>query len=199
MAAVMAMAGGATSGIGALTQGQDQSNALTTSARIQRENATEALQKGAFDAQRQELIGGQKIGAADAAYGASGVTSTSGSVMDEMAMSHANLEMDRLNILHGADIRSINYNNQASMDSLGAEQTLKGSYMNAVASLFGAGSKAYGYGAGVNAGKIDSYDGYAGSGGESVSSSGGGGGMDFGYGSRMASSYTDVNSPGGYG
>lgn len=148
---------------GSLIQGQQQSNALDTAAQVQRENASEALQKGAFDAQRQQLIAGQKIGSAEAAFGASGTTSDSVSAMNVLASSHANAEMDRLNILHGADIRAINYKNQATMDELGAKQTLQGSYFNAVSSIFMGGTKAYSYGMGANSGYSATADtGYSG-------------------------------------
>jgi hypothetical protein len=51
--------------------------------------------------------------------------------------SHQNAELDRLNILHGADIRAINYENQAAMDKFGADSAIKGSYWSALGSITG--------------------------------------------------------------
>ncbi len=141
--------GSGTQAVGALIAGQQQSNALDTSAEIQRRNASEAKAAGEFNAHRQELIAGQKIGTTEAAFGASGISTDSGSALDVLMMAHTNAELDRLNILHGADIKAINYQNQASMDELGAKQTLQGSYFNAFSSVVMGGGKAYGAGAGT--------------------------------------------------
>ena len=144
----LSLFGGVTSAFGDIVQGQAQGNALDTASDIQKTNARIAEEAGNFNAQKIELAGGQKIGREEAAYGASGVTSTSGSVLNVLAMSHANMELDRLNILHGADIRSINDLNQASMDSIGAQSARTGSYLNAFGSVFGGAAKAYGNQAG---------------------------------------------------
>jgi hypothetical protein len=49
--------------------------------------------------------------------------------------SHMNSELDRMNILHGADIRAINYQNQASMDRYGGENAKLGGYWKALGAL----------------------------------------------------------------
>ncbi len=131
------MAGGAISAYGQIQQGKSTSDSLKAQANNLDQQAAEAEQKGAFDAMRQQLVSGAKIGESVAAYGAAGVTSQSGSVLDVVQASHQNAELDRLNILHGADIRAINYQNQASMDRFGAESAIKGSYWSALGSLTG--------------------------------------------------------------
>ena len=149
MAAGMAASGGVQAA-GALIQGQSSANSLDAQADLNIENANEAEQQGAFDATKSTIQAGHKIGSEVANYGASGVTSTSGSVMAVLGASAANAELDRLNILHGADIKSIQYQNQASMERLGATSAIVGSYFSAAGAAGGAAAKAYGTGEGAD-------------------------------------------------
>lgn len=135
---------------GALYQGQAQSSALDRAALIQRQNAALDLQTGQANADRMMINANRKIGAATTGYAASGVTADSGSALAVLAASHANAELDKQNILHGAIVRATNYNNQASMDEAGAKSALQGSYMNAVSSLVMGGSKAFGASSGIS-------------------------------------------------
>ena len=127
--------GGVLSAYGDIMQGQMTSQSLQAQAKLQEEQANEAGEAGQFNAARSMLISGQKIGQSIASYGASGVTQGSGSVQDVLGASAANAELDRLNILHGADIKAINYNNQASLDRYGADSALQGSYWKAAGSI----------------------------------------------------------------
>lgn len=135
MAAAIPLAGGAISAYGDVQQGQMTSDSLNRQADNLMQQAAEAEQKGQYDAMRQQIGADHKIGQSIAAYGASGVTSNSGSVLDVIHASHMNSELDRLNILHGADIRAINYQNQASMNRYGAESAKLGSYWKALGAL----------------------------------------------------------------
>jgi hypothetical protein len=146
--------------VGALYEGQAQSSSLDRAALIQRQNAALDLQSGQANADRMMISANQKIGAATTGYAASGVTADSGSALAVLAASHANAELDKQNILHGAIVRATNYNNQASMDEAGAKSALQGSYMNAVSSLMMGGSKVFG----ASAGSTDQYQGMKNSG-----------------------------------
>lgn len=139
MAAGMAFGSGLQA-IGALQQGQATANSLNAQADLQIQNAAEAEAAGRFNAMRSTLNANQKIGTIAANYGASGVTSASGSVQAVLTASASNAEMDRLNILHGADLQSIQYENQASMERRGAQSAITGSIFSAV----GAGAQAGG-------------------------------------------------------
>lgn len=134
MAAALPVVGSAVSAYGALQAGQSTSQALNAQADLAIQNAQEAEDKGQFDANRQMLIAGKRIGESTAAYGAAGVTE-SGSVVAVHQSSMANAELDRLNILHGADVRAIQYRNQAAMNRYGAESAIKGSYWQAAGYL----------------------------------------------------------------
>ncbi|MEO8837536.1 MAG: hypothetical protein ABI351_02360 [Herbaspirillum sp.] len=153
MAAGM-IAGGAIGGIGALMSGQSQYDSLNAQADLQQKNAQEALAQGQFNANKSALQSGQRIGDTTAAFGAGGVRSNSGSVMAVLGASAANAELDRLNILHGADMRAINYQNEASMERVGAQNAKVGSYFSAFGSVAGAGARAYSGGIG-NTGALD--------------------------------------------
>jgi hypothetical protein len=131
------MLGGPFNAAGDIVQGQMTSQTLDAQAGLADANAQEAENQGQYNATRQSLISSQKIGESEAAYGASGVTSSSGSVADVIGASNANAEMDRLNILHGADIKALNYNNQALMDRYGAASATYGSYWAAAGAITG--------------------------------------------------------------
>lgn len=139
-----AAAGEGISGIGDLIGGQSSSNALQMQADLQMKNAAEAEAQGAVDANKSSLISGHQIGSEVASFGASGVTSNSGSVQAVLSASASNAEMDRLNILHGADIRSIQYQNQASMERMGAASAKQGSMFSAGGMFAMMGSKLFG-------------------------------------------------------
>jgi hypothetical protein len=135
MAAPLILAAAAVSAVGSLTQGQATSSALNAQAKLQQQNANEAEAQGQFEATKQGIVAAQKIGAIRANYGASGVTLNSGSAQAVLGASAANAELDRLEILHGTDVKAINYNNQASMNMYGANSAQAGSYLNAVGGL----------------------------------------------------------------
>lgn len=141
MAAALAIGAGV-SAIGAIQQGQATSDSLNTQADMQIANASQAEAEGNFNAMKSMLYSNQKIGAITANYGASGVTSASGSVQDVLTSSAANAELDRLNILHGADLKAIQYENQASMERKGAQSAESGAMFSAVGSIFKAAGTA---------------------------------------------------------
>ena len=148
MAAAIPLVGAGISAYGSVEQGKMTSDSLNTQAQNLRAQAAESEAQGAYNAQRQQIMAGAKIGSETASFGASGVKANSGSALDVIQASHQNAEMDRLNILHGADIKAINYSNQASMDQYGAESALKGGWMKAIGSLAQGGAQAYLYGMG---------------------------------------------------
>ena len=132
--------GGATQGIGALIQGMAQGNALDFQATVAGQNANEAIDQGNFNAQKSQLISGERIGAIQAGYGASGVSGNSGSAAAVLMSSASNAELDRLNILHGADIKATNFQNQMSLDRMGASSSRTGGFLNGVSGLVTSGA-----------------------------------------------------------
>jgi hypothetical protein len=112
--------GGILSGYGSFLAGIEKAKALEFQADVADRNANEAIQQGSFNAFRARLRGQQVLGAAKANYGASGVSTAYGSGAAVLMSSAALSELDRLNILHGADIKAANYENQARIDRFGA-------------------------------------------------------------------------------
>lgn len=140
MAAGMGIGAGV-SALGSLIGGQNTANSLNAQANLQIENAQEAESQGAFDAMKSQIQSSNKISQNVANYAASGVTSSSGSAMAVLTASASNAELDRLNILHGADVKAISYENQASMERAGAGQAVTGSLFTALGMGTVAGSK----------------------------------------------------------
>lgn len=136
--------GGITSAAGAYYTGQSTAASLDAQAQLNTENAQLATEQGQYDAMRQGMVASQKLGAMRAAYGASGISSTSGSFMDVMQSSAVNAEMDNQNIIHGAAVKAINYENEASMEKLGASNAVTASYLNMFASIAGGSAGTFG-------------------------------------------------------
>lgn len=141
---------------GALMQGQAQASALDRAAEIQRNNARLDIQTGEANAALSAVRSNKQIGSITAAYGANGISSDSISALSVLAASTANAELDRQNIMHGAKVRAINYENQAAMDEIGAKSALQGSYLNAISSVMMGGSKFFSSSAGASPGQYKS-------------------------------------------
>lgn len=135
-------AGGVVSGVGALIKGQMTANSLLAQARAEEVQAEQAREAGTYDVYRQQLQAAQSIGRATAAYGASGVASGSTSEQSVLMAGAANAELDRQVILHGADIKAVNYENESSLNKFGANSALEGSYFSALGSVLGGSSTA---------------------------------------------------------
>lgn len=137
---VMQGIGGGFSGIGSIIQGNMQGDALDFQAGVNATNAQEAREQGAYNASRSQLLANKRIGAMRAGYGAAGISANSASASAVLMSSAANAELDRLNILHQADIKAVNFDNQAMLDRQGAENSRKGGYLGGVAGLVTAGA-----------------------------------------------------------
>ncbi len=129
---------------GSLMQGQQTADLLDNQAKIQRSNADQDRLAAKANADRVMTLASKVEGKATAAYAASGVSSSSGSVLAVLGASASNAELDRQNIIHGGEVRAINAENQASLDELGSKHAIQASYFNALSSIFGGGSKMIG-------------------------------------------------------
>ncbi len=175
----MAMFGGLLGAGGAISEGEDKAAALEKEAEYADLNAAQSKKDAYYNAQRQQMSSVQKIGSIEADYAASGVSSDSGSVLDILRQAHMNSELDRLNIIHGGEVKAINYENRASSAREGARKTRSAEKFNAFTSLFGGAAKAGMYSDWGSRGEND----------YSMSTSGGGSG----YGSS-GGSYSDTGS-----
>lgn len=128
------------SAFGALVQGQQTANQLNYDADVQTNNANLALSSAAANAQKQSMAATRMLGSMSTGFAANGVSQTSGSVQAAMGSNAANAELDRQNILFGGQVKAVNYQNQASLDQLGASNAIKASYFNALSSVIGGGA-----------------------------------------------------------
>lgn len=141
--AAAAAAGPIMQGYGNYLSGQAQSEAYDYQAQVAENNVQVAKQQGAYDASRMMVMASKKIGSQEAGFAASGVSLQSGSAMAVLASSAATAELDRQNILHGADIKAVNFANQASIDRIAAKNTKSASLLGLAAGGIGGAGSAY--------------------------------------------------------
>lgn len=137
-----AMMGGYFQAVGSLMEAneidsayKDQAHDLDRAAQATRNNAE-------YNAKQLMIQAGKKIGGMSADYAASGISSDSGSVLDVIAGSHANAELDRLNIKHEGDLKAFDYERRATRARSSGDAAMQMGYFNAFASVFGGGVKA---------------------------------------------------------
>ena len=130
---------------GALMEADDKSRQMKDEAFALEQNAKIALEAGAYNAERLMVNAGKQIGAMQSDYAASGITSDSGSVLDVLRESHANAELDRMNILYGAEMKSLDLMGQASAARRAGKRAKQMGNFNAFASLFGGAAKSASY------------------------------------------------------
>lgn len=112
--AILAGAGFATQILGNIQTTKARLRSLKDQARVAEINAALAQRDAEFNAGRQSLAAGQIIAGTKADYAAAGFSGESGSVLAVLANSYANAELDRLSILHGGNVRSFNYAEEAA-------------------------------------------------------------------------------------
>lgn len=134
-----AVGGGVFGAMGSLMESGDKASAYGIQAEQLRRNATLDLQVGQYNVMRQQMSANKTFGAMAADNAASGVAADSGSTLSVLMASHANSELDRLNILHGANVKAQALTDRADMDDRSADQITQAGYINAIGSLFGAG------------------------------------------------------------
>jgi hypothetical protein len=111
-------------------------------AAINERNAGIARDQAAADAEAQGRHARMVIGRARAGYGASGVTQE-GSPIDVLAMSAANAELDRQNILYRGELRAMGYQDTAALDRSRASAATQRGLEGAASSILTGGSKIY--------------------------------------------------------
>jgi hypothetical protein len=141
-AAGVPLIGGLMQAGGALMEADDRAKGLRAEADAADKNARNALSDAAYNAERQEMIAGQRFAEIKTGYAASGISSTSVSAIEVLRASHINAEMDRLNILHGGRMEAEGFKDRASAARAGAKRAKKIGEINAFSSLFGAGANA---------------------------------------------------------
>lgn len=145
--------------VGAIHQAQAQAGAAEYNAQIAQQNSQIADAQSAAASDAQQRDSQRKIGAAMAAYGASGVQMSEGSPADVLAESARMATLDNLTLKYNYKLRGLGYQNQAALDYSNASNYRMAGQLGATAALLGGASKAAGYmtfgtpgGGGVNDG-----------------------------------------------
>lgn len=127
-----------------MQQAHAQAAAQNYNAQIATQNASTTMAQGqaASDAQSREAE--RKMGAAVAAYGASGVDTGSGSPADVLADSARQATLDNLSTQYNYKLKALGYSDQATLDSSASSNSTTAGYLNAAGALVGGGAKAYG-------------------------------------------------------
>lgn len=97
-------------------------------------NAEIAKFQGEIALEDQAKLATKTLGAARAAYGASGVTAASGSAIDVLAESAANAARDRYMLKFNTDLKVQNFNDQATLDNMNARNARASTTLGVLAS-----------------------------------------------------------------
>ncbi len=110
-------AGTAVAVIGAVRQGQAAAASADYNAKIAQQNAQIAEGQGAAAGESQQRDAARRIGAAEAAYGASGVQLSDGSPLDVLEQSARESALDAATLKYNYKIRGMGFTNQAGLYS----------------------------------------------------------------------------------
>lgn len=141
---IAGLIGAGMSGGGSLSDSEQNALSLDQDAKLYEFNAMMARDAGRYNAQRQQMESNQIMGRAITDYGASGVSSESGSVLEVLRQSAINSELDRQSILRGSELQARQYDYNAQAARFGAKNTRRQAPFKAFASMFGGLSSAFG-------------------------------------------------------
>lgn len=136
-------AGAVISAIGAIQQGQATKAAADFNSKVNEQNAQIARQNANDQAAQAERERYLRLGAIKAAAGASGGSSGTGSVLDVLADTAAQGELEIQQIRYRGELAARGYTNTATLDTYSGETAQRTSYFKAGSELLSGGSKAY--------------------------------------------------------
>lgn len=138
---VVEIIGVAISAYSAVRAGQAQSKAAKFNAAVAQQNANAATEQANAAAQEKHRQMVQRLGSMEAAYGASGVASDSGSVLDSLGDSIRQGTLDQLTAKYNGQLKAAGYTDSSSLDTFQAHYAQTSSYMEAAGTaMSGAGS-----------------------------------------------------------
>ncbi len=140
MAASTAMAAA-----GAIKQGQAAAGAANYNSQVAQQNASIADSQSIAASEAQSRDAQRRIGAATAAYGASGVQMSDGSPADVLADSARSAALDNLTLKYNYGLKRIGALDQAGLDSANSKNASAAGYLSAMGSVMGGGAQTYRY------------------------------------------------------
>jgi hypothetical protein len=126
----------------AVRQGQVAKAAGDYNAKIGEQNAQLSRQEADMQVKQQERENYLRMGAIRAAQGKNGGAAGEGSVLDILADSAAQGELEKQMISYRGELKARGYTNSAALDRFAGDQARQGSYMKAGAELLGGGASA---------------------------------------------------------
>ena len=127
--------------ISSVRQGQASNNAAAYNAQIAEQNQQVAAAQSAAASGVQQRDTELKMGAAMAAYGASGVQAGNGSPTDVLAASARNATLNNLALKYNYQLQGLGYQNQAALDSAQASNSSAAGAVGAAGALLGGATK----------------------------------------------------------
>lgn len=140
----LVIASAAVSAVGAVRQAQAAEAASNYNAQLARQNAQIAEAQGNAASEAQQRDSQRRLGAALAAYGASGVQTDTGSPTDVLADSARSAALDNATIKYNAKLRALGLQAQANLDEANATNSRTAGYINATSMLLSGAATAYG-------------------------------------------------------
>lgn len=131
----------AVSAVGAIKQGQAQQAAAQYQADTAAENARITEAQGNQAAAQHQIETQRKIGAAMAAYGASGVDMGIGTPGDYMADMVRTATLDRLTLKYNYRMKALGYERQSALSGMEADNARDSMYLNTASSLMSSYAK----------------------------------------------------------
>jgi hypothetical protein len=142
-AAILAGAGGATSAMGSLLEGEAGKQAGEYNADVALQNAQITRDQTKEAVRRQRIMARRSFGDIRASYGASGV-SMDGSALDVLMDSVASAEMDSMSTAYAGEMKARGFENEAAMEKFKGKVAKKAGYFGAVSSTLRAGGQVAG-------------------------------------------------------
>jgi hypothetical protein len=136
---ILSIVGTVVSAVGSIASGLSASKADSYNAQIAEQNAMIARNNAEYMALKQQREARLRIGAEEAGYGASGIT-TEGSPLDVLESSTRNAELDRQAIIYQGQVRAAGYEDQATLDSMRADSDFQNGIFKGIGGLAGGAS-----------------------------------------------------------
>lgn len=141
---MMVVAGAGMSAISAIQQGKAAKAAANFNAHIQRQNAEIAREQTKAQVAQHDREQVLRMGAVRASQGKSGGAANEGSVLDILADTAAQGEIQRQDIIYRGALAERGHNNTAALDVFSGKNAERQGYLQAGSELLSGGAKAMG-------------------------------------------------------
>ena len=143
---ILMMAGAGLSAMGAIQQANAAKSAALYNATLKERDAGLAMQQADREAQQVRWASARAQGSLLAGYGASGITTDTGSPLDVLANSASQAKLDEETVLYNGKLKATGYMSGAALDRAQANNVEQQGQLSAASYLIGgAGQSGYAY------------------------------------------------------